>query len=333
MRTKPKSKSEKIGSDLIFWRNIFGAVIRITRGRLGWSTQRLADETGLAASELGRIENGDQECRLDSFIRITSALGLNAGALLDLVVTSSFAFFDRRIRGGDEIDVVCTQWEIANTPEIGLVSGDFACIAAVASHLLRASDPVRIASGIQYPEGSELSSLLAGFARRVSGFSFSKRVTYSSLLRDKPIQFLRTNGLLDEVYHKERIEAWRRERIGVRGLSVANSRNVLGLAMWLPLYAPTLGGDANKGVESIIVDTLTVASYTSGRTMKNLWTPWQKSLGQLCEPQGTQARLARDLGVSRQIVSRWVSGNAEPSADFALRLIEWIKAEEAVAET
>jgi transcriptional regulator with XRE-family HTH domain len=44
--------------------------------------------------------------------------------------------------------------------------------------------------------------------------------------------------------------------------------------------------------------------------------------------RGSQARLARDLCVTRQAVSNWLSGNAAPSAEAALRLLQWVGAEE-----
>lgn len=51
----------------------------------------------------------------------------------------------------------------------------------------------------------------------------------------------------------------------------------------------------------------------------------------ICAQAGTQSRLARDLGVSRQAVNRWFSGDSAPSADLALRLVEWINQEESKA--
>lgn len=70
-------------------------------------------------------------------------------------------------------------------------------------------------------------------------------------------------------------------------------------------------------------------NYTDVTSMKNLWQPWQKRLAQLCKKEGVRAQIARELDVSRQAASNWVAGTSEPTANYALRLIEWIKSEEA----
>jgi transcriptional regulator with XRE-family HTH domain len=44
--------------------------------------------------------------------------------------------------------------------------------------------------------------------------------------------------------------------------------------------------------------------------------------------RGTSAALARLLGVTRQAISNWLSGDSFPSAVMALRLLEWVDAEE-----
>lgn len=54
------------------------------------------------------------------------------------------------------------------------------------------------------------------------------------------------------------------------------------------------------------------------------WGRWLKRLKQLCKVPGTQARLAEDVRATKQHVSNWVKGASRPSADYALRLREWI---------
>ncbi len=45
--------------------------------------------------------------------------------------------------------------------------------------------------------------------------------------------------------------------------------------------------------------------------------------------RGSQADLARHLGVSRSAVSQWLSGENTPTAEATLHLLEWVRAEEA----
>ena len=85
----------------------------------------------------------------------------------------------------------------------------------------------------------------------------------------------------------------------------------------------TSGDPASK------LDNAPADGYSSTTAMKNLWQPWQKRLDKVCASAGMKARLAREFKVSRQGASNWVTGDSEPTADYALHLIEWIKAEEA----
>jgi DNA-binding transcriptional regulator YiaG len=75
------------------------------------------------------------------------------------------------------------------------------------------------------------------------------------------------------------------------------------------------------------IDTLPGEAYDSATEMKNLWQPWKNRLQKVCAPDGAKARCARELQVSRQLVSKWLE-KTEPTADFALRLIGWIEKEE-----
>lgn len=91
--------------------------------------------------------------------------------------------------------------------------------------------------------------------------------------------------------------------------------------------APTPRKESSGVVTKL--DTSSGSGYSSDTAMKNLWKPWQKRLANVCDSPGVRARLAREFNVSRQAASNWVSGVSEPTADYALNLVEWIKREEA----
>lgn len=63
------------------------------------------------------------------------------------------------------------------------------------------------------------------------------------------------------------------------------------------------------------------------------WNRWLKKLQRLCDEPGMQSRVAEAVGATKQHVSNWVTETSSPSADFTLRLVEWIKAEEAKEKT
>jgi hypothetical protein len=44
---------------------------------------------------------------------------------------------------------------------------------------------------------------------------------------------------------------------------------------------------------------------------------------------GAKAQLAREFGVSKQVVHAWLTGEGTPGAENTLRLLEWVTAKEA----
>jgi DNA-binding phage protein len=63
---------------------------------------------------------------------------------------------------------------------------------------------------------------------------------------------------------------------------------------------------------------------------------WQKLLvrvRRLVDAPGAKAGLARELGVTRQAVNKWLTEEGAPSAEITLRLLEWVEAAEAQQKT
>lgn len=54
---------------------------------------------------------------------------------------------------------------------------------------------------------------------------------------------------------------------------------------------------------------------------------WSKHLAQIREglPRGGQSALAKDLGITRQAISQYLSGASAPSIEIGLRMIDWVK--------
>jgi transcriptional regulator with XRE-family HTH domain len=51
-------------------------------------------------------------------------------------------------------------------------------------------------------------------------------------------------------------------------------------------------------------------------------------LHKLTKPRGAKAALAREFRVSRQAVDQWLSRESSPSAEIALRLLQWVEQQE-----
>jgi transcriptional regulator with XRE-family HTH domain len=61
----------------------FGASVRKVRVRRGFSQTDLARRSGLAVSEVSRIERGVREVRITALLRLAGALDVDPGELMD----------------------------------------------------------------------------------------------------------------------------------------------------------------------------------------------------------------------------------------------------------
>jgi transcriptional regulator with XRE-family HTH domain len=72
-----------------------------------------------------------------------------------------------------------------------------------------------------------------------------------------------------------------------------------------------------------------VMFFAAQSRKKSYWKELRRRLIVCLSPAGAKAKLARHLGVTRQAVSEWIRReNRAPSAEYALRLLEWVTAEE-----
>jgi hypothetical protein len=83
-------------------------------------------------------------------------------------------------------------------------------------------------------------------------------------------------------------------------------------------------GDAVESVNESL--TLCAGQDTPQSAMQgpSLWQQLLNRLAPLLAPYGAQARLARELGVTRQAVSQWLRGVGSPTAETSLRLNQWV---------
>jgi hypothetical protein len=65
------------------------------------------------------------------------------------------------------------------------------------------------------------------------------------------------------------------------------------------------------------------------RAGKQLWPELRKRAQRATEAFGAKAALARELTVTPQAVSEWLSGASAPDAENTLRVLEFVQAHEA----
>jgi len=61
---------------------------------------------------------------------------------------------------------------------------------------------------------------------------------------------------------------------------------------------------------------------------ESLWSGLLGRLDRLTKGRGQRSRLAEDVGLTRQAISKWFAGRGEPSAEVALKAMAWADREE-----
>ncbi|SRR6266542_1885488 len=338
---RKRSPKEQIEfEDLFFWNNVLGAYLRDERLAQQLSLRDLERQTGVSDSEIHKVETGDQECRLSSFVKICAALGIPPGLVLDEVVSSSFAFFEERARDDPTFKEFCAKVGAGREEGLAAQIGAFCSIAA---QLLRSSNATRKAESLRYPTDSVRKAFYE-FAAFVDGTASGlERSNISKMLRRSPVAELRKRGLLDRPFFEDfarRVNALRAERDD-RGIFRGE-----GVEIWWPLaprQTPFYSSQeaSRHGVREAAakpdlvaelqkrIDEESIKRYWMKMPKRqSTWKDLRRRLRAVTRRYRAQAELARELEVTPQAVAEWLAGASAPTADKTLRILSWVGDEE-----
>ena len=110
------------------------------------SLRDLERASGVSNSEISKVEAGKQQCRLESFIRICSALGIPCGEAIDFATWGNPNFyFLQVVKPAFLFSRLERQWKSE------LLQPNLAILASFTAHLILCSNPVKMASLATYP--------------------------------------------------------------------------------------------------------------------------------------------------------------------------------------
>ncbi|MGB9475502.1 MAG: helix-turn-helix transcriptional regulator, partial [Candidatus Udaeobacter sp.] len=173
--------------------------IYLREKRLGYglSLRELERQTGISDSEIHKLEVGNQECRLSSFIRICSGLGIPPGLALDQVILSSYSFFIPRIRSDPGFKHLCRKrWKHYPGRWKGLAV-QLGMFCSTAAHLLRCADATGRAQSFLYPTNAVRKAFTQFAASVDQTNSGLERANTLNALKRQPTAELKTRGLLE----------------------------------------------------------------------------------------------------------------------------------------
>lgn len=306
-----------------------GEYLGAARNALGWSLREMELRSGVIHTEIFKIEKDQQECRLNSFVRLSAALGLPWGRVFDDLALCNDGVFHQAVRADAEFKVFATALKINTDRLFDDVAMQASAIVTFAAQLVRCDSALRKARQVIYPHADV----------ELAFFDYAKRVDATDSL---PVRLAILGG-----FNRNPVTELRRQSLWFEGL-IATYCDYLQLPptsrpkpspYWLPWndtlrFPDFTGKDAENG------NTFNIYSETKPDDKEGVkpatasrWPNLRERTKALTAEHGAKARLADAFGVSRQVLNGWLSGASAPDAETTLRLLAWVTAEEAKTKT
>ena len=207
---------------LSYKQTTLGFFLRKARMDLGYSLREVQKITGISRSRINRLEHGDFDATVDTFVRLCVALGLPPGTLVEDCIYSDVTYFRLKLKTDDGLRVLITdnKWTAIQKEEM-LISFCAGCCTKLAE-LLWASDPVAHSGGEVLPVKELYKPYLAAAERIKGTFSSEDRVNTITALDRTPFEELKHWGLCSIGILSACIQAFERgEGIGFHPLGGA----------------------------------------------------------------------------------------------------------------
>ncbi len=328
---------DKYHDDLILNRQDIGTVLRQWRTSLGLSLRELEANSGVSDSEIYKVERGEQECRLESFIKITTALGVPPGWLIDDVIRTNDGIFAEAIKGDALFASLLVEMKVTDATakqEIAILLSKFCQVVAF---LLRCSNPARAAEFIRHQTPANRAAMVSFAARLNTLEGGAERLTVLGGLMRHPLTELRRLGLLPDSYLRRYLEFREMPSGERRGSTLfwSGMTYCLGIEKSIRDNEQVAGLIAG-GIQEFTKDksplddsNAAMLHLSSMPANKSLWDDLQKRVKSATEREGAKAALAAYLGVGASAVSQLRGGGMKLDAEKTLRLLAWVNAEEA----
>ena len=163
------------------------------------SQAQLSALTGVAPSEIHRVEVGQQECRIETFLKLCGPLGVAPGWVLDRVLQTNIGEYRQRISQDADFKQLRGRLKVGDQ-----AAGILASACTLAAILVRASLPVERTEIESFPQ-EEWKGVFLAFAKRLEkmGGDNMERAAILHNLLAHPVAELSRQGLIVESVIKE----------------------------------------------------------------------------------------------------------------------------------
>jgi transcriptional regulator with XRE-family HTH domain len=187
-----------LNADLSWHDTVPGAFLRKLRKDRGYSLTRLETLSGVSDSEIHRVETGQQDCGIQSLVRLCAALGTTPGYILDRALASKRGEIQNRILADPDFLSLKSRLAFATPERIASFADALIHVCQAFSVLLRCSDPVSFVKNFRFPL-PEWEKGFSDFAARLA--SIGEGVDRASMmygLLANPVRELKSQGLLPD---------------------------------------------------------------------------------------------------------------------------------------
>lgn len=315
-------------SDLICKSAEMFAYLRWLRVTRGLTQAALASAVKISQSELHKVESSQQACRLTTFVGICNALALPPGWALDMMIHGNVVLFHERVAEDPGFALLLESLQIADKSGRKAMAMELSCACLLSAILLRVSCPTRRARFQTYPTADWRERFL-NFAQWLeASVEEIDRGEIIRALHEQPIAELQRRGLLSRESLELKRDDLSRPKDERRGGSFGGELHGLTFGEVAFLWQ-VLPRGLQKSLlpykDKIDMSQGACGSVAGMRLEVPTWNQLKKSIAHLTSERGAKAALAKELGVSRQVLNNWLSdaGQGAPPADLTLRLFRW----------
>jgi len=188
-------EEDPYGSDIVWQPEFIGGILRLVRSDRGLSIMEMERASAVGHSEIHKVETGQQECRVETLVRLCAALGVTVGWVLDRAQRNNDGLFIRQVRADPSFEAFLKSAKLRVAPELAALS--FQGAAMLAALLLRSSDPVSRIKDVFFPH-PYWKNQFEPFASKLAAMPNS--VDRADILRAlllNPVRELLHQGVLD----------------------------------------------------------------------------------------------------------------------------------------
>lgn len=316
-----KMRGENWFSILAIERSLIGRHLALVRKAHGWSFSQLEQASGVSRSEIHRVENGAQDCRLVTFLRLAWALGVPWGHMLDNLskpmekkISLSWKKDDPKFADLEKtLDI--KGWE-----DIGQFAAQVSEIAIFATVLARFGNASRQAERVIYPD-SETKLAFESYAAKLDiNEDWKWRLDLLRRLSQLPATTLEEEGILPIRFLRDFLH---------RAPQIKNAYPHR--KFWQPFDQLAMFPDdpfaAAAKLNTDYIDTSQGFDNLLGMIRRvPTWEELKQTVRTHTAGRGEKSALAEEIGVTRQVFSNWLADGSKgaPNAEQTLRLLKWV---------